>query len=105
MATEKASTEPVTLINSFEVPENRLKDTIAFWERARDFLQAQPGYISTRLHRSLSPDARFRLVNVAKWESPRAFEAAMAKMRESKLGADMSGTVFHAALYEVIRED
>lgn len=105
MATEKPSTEPVTLINSFEVPENRLEETIVFWEKARDFLNAQPGYISTRLHRSLSPDAKFRLVNVARWQSPQAFQAAMIKMRESELGADMRGTVFHAALYEVIRED
>lgn len=96
---------PVTLINAFEIDEDKLGETISFWERARDFLATQPGYISTRLHQSLSPDARFQLVNVARWESPQAFQAAIGKMRASGLGSEMKGTVFHAALYEVIRSD
>jgi len=95
----------VTLINAFEVGADQLDQTITFWEKARDFLQTQPGYISTRLHQSLSPEARFQLVNVAQWESPEAFQAAIANMRRSNLGNDMKGTVFHAALYRVIRTD
>ena len=47
----------VVLINLFEVPAGAEEDFIAAWERAREFLQAQPGYIATRLHESLRPDA------------------------------------------------
>jgi heme-degrading monooxygenase HmoA len=97
--------EPVTLINSFEVDQTQLEATIRFWEQARDFLASQPGYISTNLHQALSPEAKFQLVNVAKWESPQAFQEAITKMRESGLGAGMRNTVFHAALYQVIRTD
>jgi hypothetical protein len=105
MATEPASDEPVTLINVFEVPEGQLDQTIRFWEKARDFLKEQPGFVSTRLHRSLSPEAKFQLVNVARWQSPEAFQAAIAKMRQSDLGGGLRGTVFHASLYRVIHQD
>jgi len=105
MATDLASSEPVTLINAFEVPEGQLDKTIAFWEKARDFLKEQPGFLDTSLHRSLSPDARFQLVNVARWQSPAAFQAAIEKLQKSDLGSGMRGTVFHAALYRVIRTE
>lgn len=105
MATETAPDEPVTLINAFEVSADQLDQTIRFWEKARDFLKEQPGFLATRLHQSLAPDARFQLVNVATWQSPAAFQTAIAKMRQSDLGSDMRGTVFHAALYRVIRTE
>jgi len=105
MAKDLKSNDPVTLINAFEIPADRVEVTIAFWEKARDFLQQQPGYITTSLHQALDPGAKFQLVNVAKWESPEAYQAAIKKMRESGLGADMRGTVFHAALYQVVRSD
>ena len=41
--------EPVTLINSFEVPADQAERFIAAWEVSRDFLQSQPGYIETAL--------------------------------------------------------
>lgn len=104
-AEDSRSATPVTLINAFEVREDQLERTISFWEKARDFLATQPGYISTRLHQSLTPEARFQLVNVARWESPKDFQAAIEKMRAGGLGADMKDTVFHAALYRVIRTD
>lgn len=108
MATETAPATPdtpVTLINIFEVPSGQLDQTIRFWEKARDFLKKQPGFLSTRLHQSLSPEARFQLVNVATWQSPAAFQAAIARMQQSDLGADMGGTVFHASLFRVIRTE
>ncbi|GAB4576573.1 MAG: antibiotic biosynthesis monooxygenase [Roseibium sp.] len=105
MATGTATAEPVTLINVFEVPADRLDETVQFWEKARDFLKTQPGFLSTRLHRSLSPEAKFQLVNVARWQSPEAFQAAIGRMRATGLGTEMRDTVFHAGLYRVIRED
>lgn len=105
MAEDTKPRQPVTLINAFEVSKDQIEETIRFWEQARDFLKDQPGYISTRLHRSLSPDAKFQLVNVAQWQSPQDFQAAIGEMRKSDLGSDMRGTVFHAALYQVIRTD
>jgi heme-degrading monooxygenase HmoA len=93
---------PVVLINLFEVPAEADERFIAAWERARDFLAGQDGYRSTALHRSLSPDADFRFVNVAEWASPVAFRAATTHPdfpgRELPFPA-------HPGLYEVVRED
>ncbi len=65
------------LINAFEVPEERDAEFLAHWEAARRFMERQPGYVSTALHRSLDPAARFRYVNVAEWQSPQDFRAAL----------------------------
>jgi len=41
-------------------------------------MSTKPGFVDTRLHRALSPQTRFQLVNVAHWESREAMEAATA---------------------------
>ncbi|MHA7776201.1 antibiotic biosynthesis monooxygenase family protein [Roseibium sp. M-1] len=105
MATDTSTHQPAVLINAFEVPEDRLGETIASWEKARDFLKIQPGFISTRLHQSLSPSARFQLINVAQWETPAAYQAAIAALVASGITAGFGDTVFHASLYRVIREE
>ena len=72
--------ENVILINPFEVPEGKLEASVKYWEACRDFLKTQPGYISTELHQSIKDDARFMLINVAEWESAKAFMEASQKM-------------------------
>ena len=94
----------VTLINVFEVPEGKLEASIEMWEKSRDFLQTQPGYVSTKLHQSIAPDAKFMLVNVAVWESPQAFKAASAKMNETAGIPPVEGLKFSPGLYTVIAE-
>jgi heme-degrading monooxygenase HmoA len=94
--------EPVVLINAFEVPEGEDEAFLDGWERQREFLSAREGYLSTRLHRSLSPDADFRFVNVARWASAQAFRDATS---QPEFGAAPVPFRFHASLYEVVRED
>lgn len=94
----------VVLINVFEVPAGQEDAAVAWWERARDFLVTQPGYVSTALHRSRTPDARFKLVNVARWTSPEAFQAATARMRATVGPPTVEGLRFEAALYDVVRD-
>src|SRR4029450_90560 len=48
------------LINPFEVPKGLEAEALAYWERCADVLRQQPGFISTRLHRAISPDAASR---------------------------------------------
>ena len=95
----------VVLINPFAVPHGREAEARAAWEEARAFLSRRPGYISTRLHASLDPEAAFPLVNVARWESPEAFRAAIAAMRAAGAFPKIPGVVPHPALYRVIAED
>lgn len=95
----------IVLINPFEVSTEQLDETILMWEQARDFLQTQPGYISTELHQSLAPDARFRLINVAKWESAESFQAATKKMQAEANLPRIEGVIASPSLFTVIRRD
>ncbi|USD41751.1 antibiotic biosynthesis monooxygenase [Vibrio sp. SCSIO 43135] len=97
----------VILINTFSVPNNKVEETIAYWEVARDFLIEQPGYVSTKLHRSLKPDATYQLINVAEWESVESFQAAIGGMRKefkAKRIGKPKGVEADPNLYEVIRD-
>jgi heme-degrading monooxygenase HmoA len=96
------SAEPVVLINAFEVPEGQDEAFLQAWDRAREFLATQEGYVSTRLHRSLSPAADFRFVNVAVWQTAQAFQAATSQPGFRNAPVPFP---FHASLYEVVRED
>lgn len=58
------------LINPFDVPEGITDDAfLRGWERVADYMRQQPGFVSSRLHPSLSPDAPFRFSNLAEWAS------------------------------------
>lgn len=94
--------EPVVLINAFEVPEGEDEAFLRGWERAREFLSTQEGYLSTSLHRSLMPYADFRFVNIALWESEQAFREATSRAEFRNAPIPFH---FHASLYEVVRED
>ena len=92
----------VILINPFEVPgRTNDDDFLRGWERAAEYMRGQPGFLSSRLHRALAPDARFRFINVAEWASPQDFQAAVTseQFRELARGAAPGSP----ALYEVVR--
>jgi heme-degrading monooxygenase HmoA len=93
----------VILINPFTVPVGRIEECIEYWDAVRNFMQAQQGYISTKLHRALQADATYQLINVAEWESMEAFFAANKKMREALGHIQIEGLVADPALYTVIR--
>src|SRR5947209_12709452 len=67
----------VTLINPFEVPADGDGEFLQGWEGSRNYLRTQEGYLGTRLHRSIAPDADFRFVNVGWYASSQAFQAAI----------------------------
>ena len=73
-----ADDSPVTLINVFEVPAGHLDEFINGWRERAALMSTKPGFLDTRLHRALSPQSRFQLVNVAHWESREALQAAQA---------------------------
>ncbi|MBO0813462.1 MAG: antibiotic biosynthesis monooxygenase, partial [Microlunatus sp.] len=68
--------EPVTLINIFEIPVDDVDSFIADWTRRARIMSRYPGFQDTRLHRALTPDGRFQLVNVAHWASLEAYRTA-----------------------------
>ena len=91
----------VILINPFEVPVDRGDEFLAGWSKAADYMRRQAGFAGTRLHRALSPDARFGFVNLAEWESPRHFQAAVTSPEFGKLTKD--GPPGNPSLYEIVR--
>jgi heme-degrading monooxygenase HmoA len=94
-------TEGVTLINPFEVPAEEDERFVAGWERAREALAGQRGYLGTRLHRSLGA-ADLRFVNLARWSSPLMYFRALRQpeFREASAGLQYAA---HPALYTVVR--
>jgi len=66
----------VTLINCFAVPEGRDEVFERMWTEASAYFRAQPGFVSLRLHRAVTPGAQYRWINVAVWESEQHYLAA-----------------------------
>jgi heme-degrading monooxygenase HmoA len=102
---DPAGAEPagaVLLINLVEVAAPDEGDFMAAWEQARGLMRARPGYLGTRLHRSLAPDAEFRFVSIAAWPSAGAFQAAIDDPAFLEVTAEISGRA-HPSLYEVAR--
>ncbi len=94
----------VTTINPIEVPKGREQEALLIWERYAEYFRRQPGYIGTSLNRSLDPNARFHLVNVAQWESAEHFLAALNNEEIKKVGAGFPPEMPHyPSIYEVIR--
>ncbi len=95
--------QPVILINSFEVPEGEEEQFLKVWHEVGEHLRQAPGFISTRLHQSLDPQAKFRFVNVAQWESPQHFQAAMS-IEAVQLLSQKTPFTAHLILYRMISE-
>ena len=92
----------VILINPFEVPEGTDDEQfLRGWQRAADYMRQQPGFRSSRLHRALAPDARFRFINVAEWASPQDFQAAVTSEEFRQMASATPPN--YPALYEVVR--
>jgi heme oxygenase (mycobilin-producing) len=95
--------EAVVLINAFEVPAAEAEGFIAAWEKARDYLRVQPGYIDTALHQAVTPDAEFQFVNVARWQTAEDFRSATQSPGFRQAAAGLAGYRPHPALYQTVR--
>ena len=94
----------VILINPFEVPAGREDECLAYWDGVADYMRRQPGFVSTRLHRAIAPDACFAFINVAEWETPAHFQRAVASEEFRRLAAPGAEQFPHyPSLYEIVR--
>jgi heme-degrading monooxygenase HmoA len=69
------SAAPIVLINTFRLAPEDVDAFLEAWTADSHFMKAQPGFISTQLHRGIAGSTTF--VNVAQWESTDAFRAAV----------------------------
>ena len=95
--------EPLTLINAFEVPGEQAERFIAAWEKTRDYLETQPGYVDTALHQAVMPGADFQFVNVAHWRTAEEFLAATQTPEFLDSAVGLVGYPLHPSLYRVVR--
>jgi len=94
--------QAVVLINAFEVPSGEDESFLVGWERTHDFLLSQPGYRSSKLHKSMETSADFRYVNVAVWDSEDAFRAATSRPEFRDITMEYP---LHSSVYEVVSAD
>lgn len=97
-----ADSPGVVLINPFEVQPGREAECLAMWNKAAEFLRTQPGLRSFNLHESFKPEAKFRYVNVAVWDSQQAFQAAVSDPAFRAIAASTDACTGNPALYRTI---
>jgi heme-degrading monooxygenase HmoA len=107
MSSEQSDAGPVTFVNVFELDPDRVDEFMEGWKERGEIMRRQPGFRSFRLHRALTPDASYQLVNVAVWESVDDLRAAtanpefQASIREA---AARFGAVAHPGVYTTVVE-
>ncbi len=93
-----------TLINVFQVPLGQDDEFLALWEEANEMLQSAAGYSSTRLHRALQPEAKFRYINVAQIDSVESWRGVVSSAEFVSISARMAKFEPAPALFTVVRE-
>ncbi|HWE91402.1 MAG TPA: antibiotic biosynthesis monooxygenase family protein [Pseudonocardiaceae bacterium] len=96
--------DPVTLINVFEVPADQVDAIVADWRRRAELMSTMPGFRDYQLHRAISADARFQLINVAHWDSAEAWQAATSNpefQAQISVVANNPNVTATPALYQV----
>ncbi|MBO3459400.1 antibiotic biosynthesis monooxygenase [Aetokthonos hydrillicola Thurmond2011] len=68
---------PITLINVFTVSLGKEDEFIRLWNETAHLMKKEPGFIDTKLHRSLDPNAEFAFINIAHWESQQNWQQAI----------------------------
>ena len=79
--------EGATFINIFEIAPEDVDTFLEGWRRLAGIMAAAPGFRGAQLQRAVSDEARFQLVNIARWESEQAWRDAAASpaMREASV--------------------
>jgi heme-degrading monooxygenase HmoA len=68
---------PIVFFNTFHVAPDQVNAFLDAWRVDGEFMQRQPGYVSTQLHRGIAGSTTF--INVAVWESVDAMRAAVSQ--------------------------
>lgn len=67
---------PITIMTIWEGPAEQVVEFIVQWRVRAEIMAAEPGFRGAKLHRNVSSQARFKLVNVAHWDSQAHADAA-----------------------------
>lgn len=83
--TSEGTDSVVTLINTVDVPADRVDEFLADWQQRADLMSTLPGFLDYTLHRAIAADTHYQLINVAHWESEAAFQAALGNAEFNEL--------------------
>ncbi len=72
----QADEGPVVLVNLFTIDSSDEDALLNAWAHDADFMKAQPGYISTQMHRGIAGSSTF--MNYAVWQNVASFRAAFS---------------------------
>lgn len=86
----QADEGPVVLVNLFSVDLDEEQQLLATWAHDADFMKAQPGYISTQLHKGIAGSGSF--LNYAVWQDVASFRAAFTNLEFQKRIAAYPGS-------------
>jgi|SRR4051794_19223950 heme-degrading monooxygenase HmoA len=98
-------TEPLVLINLFSMPPEAVDRFIANWEATIAPAKNAKGFRGTRLHRAISPDAPYQVVNVARWDTVEDWQATVSQhfSAPGSRAHDTGVPAAQPALYTVVR--
>ncbi|HEY9847712.1 MAG TPA: antibiotic biosynthesis monooxygenase [Candidatus Caenarcaniphilales bacterium] len=72
----------VTLINGFAVLRDKEDEFMQLCNQTAHLMKQKPGFMDTKLHRSLNAGTRFQFVNIAHWENQETWQQAIASNPE-----------------------
>lgn len=76
---------PIVLINVFTIDPADEEALLEAWAHDADFMKAQPGYISTQLHKGIAGSSTY--VNTAVWQDVKSFRDAFSSPEfQSRIG-------------------
>jgi heme-degrading monooxygenase HmoA len=67
---------PIVFFNTFHVEPDEVDAFLEAWRVDGEYMEKQPGYVSTQLHRGSAGSTTF--INVAVWDSVEAMRAAVS---------------------------
>src|SRR4051795_11674827 len=89
------------LVNCFEVDPAQDEKFLALWRQADELLRSRGGYRSTRLHKSVGPQARFRWINIAELDSVETWQSIISGPEFGNIAAQMAEFRPSPGLYAV----
>ncbi|WP_330230664.1 antibiotic biosynthesis monooxygenase [Nocardia sp. NBC_00508] len=95
----------VTFMNIFEISPDAVDSFAVGWSDRARLMRSAPGFRDVRLHRAVTAEARFRLVNIAHWDSVAAWRAAAQNSTmTAATGAARTHATPNTAIYEIVSE-
>ncbi|MCQ4214533.1 antibiotic biosynthesis monooxygenase family protein [Streptomyces longispororuber] len=87
----KEETGPIVLANTFVVPQEKTEAFLSLFRRQAEFMKAQPGFVSLRMHRGTAGSRL--LMNIATWESTEALAKAFGRPEFQRMAAEFPDDV------------